>query len=539
MKVIRINQLKLPVGHSSEALEKAVRLAASMLKDEHFPWQVVRRSIDARFNGTGGIYYCYTIDVDVDEEHFKRVLRRCRNKKFVSEAERVTYSFPVKDVPEGPSPVIVGFGPAGIFAALVMAEAGMKPIVIEQGDDAETRSARVEEYWQGGPLDVRSNVQFGEGGAGAFSDGKLNSNVKDVTGRLRYVLQTLVDHGADPDILIDAMPHVGTDRLREIIPSIRRRIISLGGEVHFRERMTSLIMREGTVCGIVTDKAEYMTDAVILAIGHSSRETYERLHEQGIPMEAKAFACGYRIQHQQFIINLRMYGRNAPPELGAAPYKLTYNSRETGRGVYSFCMCPGGYVVDSSSEEGGICVNGMSYSDRAGENANSAIVITVTPEDYGGEGPLAGLEFQRRIEQAAYRSGGGAIPVQKLGDFIRGEVTETLGSVRPQIKGQWRFANLRGILPEELEQDIIDAIDYFGFCIIPFFAADDTLLAGVEARTSSPVRIPRNGSGQSVSARGLFPAGEGAGYAGGIVSAAIDGIKAAEQAALARAAAKE
>lgn len=504
-------------------MESAVRSILRLPRETDISINVVRRSIDAR----DGLLYCYTLDVQVPNEE------RIATGPRISRVMPTKYVFPVEEVPQGPRPIVVGFGPAGIFAALVMAQAGMRPIVIEQGADMETRTQQVLAYWHTGDLNPSSNVQFGEGGAGAFSDGKLNTNTKDATGRNRFVLETLVQYGASPDILVDAMPHVGTDKLREIVPRIRQRIEELGGEVHFNEEMLRLQIQQGRISGVETSRAHYATDAVVLAIGHSSRDTYYSLQGQGVQMSAKPFACGLRIQHPQTQINQAMYGQEIPEIVGPAPYKLTYNTPE-GRGVYSFCMCPGGYVVDSSSEVGRLCVNGMSYSSREGQNANSAIVVSVTPEDYGGQGPLAGIEFQRKMEERAYRAGDGQIPVQTFGDYKRGKVSQQLGQVKPEFRGNWTLANLRGILPDKLEQDIISAITYFDSHRIKGFGREDAILAGVEARTSSPVRIDRDQQGQAIDLAGLFPAGEGAGYAGGITSAAIDGIKAAENVALTR-----
>lgn len=521
--MIRISQVKLKPGHSQHRMDAAVRSILRLPKDAPVKVSIVRRSIDAR----DGIFYCYTLDVEVlDEEQIQTSNR-------VTKVTPIEYKFPVENVPMGQRPIVVGFGPAGIFAALVMAKQGMKPMVIEQGADMETRTQQVMDFWHEGNLNPMSNVQFGEGGAGAFSDGKLNTNTKDATGRNKFVLETLVEFGASPDILIDAMPHVGTDKLRQIIPRIRKQIEDLGGEIHFEEKMLHLNLENGQVTGIQTTKAYYKTDAVVLAIGHSARDTYYTLYDQGVTMTAKPFACGLRIQHPQTQINKALYGQEVPEVVGPAPYKLTYNTPE-GRGVYSFCMCPGGYVVNSSSETGRLCVNGMSYSQRDGENANSAIVVSVRPEDYEGDGPLAGIEFQRKMEQRAYESANGQIPVQTFGDYKRHEKSHKLGQVNPVFRGNWQLANLRGILPANLEKDIINAITYFSSHRIKGFDRPDAIMAAVEARTSSPVRIDRDNQGQSISIRGLFPAGEGAGYAGGITSAAMDGIKAAEYVALVR-----
>ena len=521
--MIRISQVKLKPGHSQHRMEAAVRSILRLPKDAPVTVSIVRRSIDAR----EGIFYCYTVDVEVPDED------QIQTNNRVTKVTPVEYKFPVENIPDGPRPIVIGFGPAGIFAALVMAKQGMKPIVIEQGADMETRTQQVMDFWHTGNLNPMSNVQFGEGGAGAFSDGKLNTNTKDATGRNKFVLETLVEFGASPDILIDAMPHVGTDKLRQIVPQIRNLIEKLGGEIHFNEKMLQLNIENGYVTGVKTSKAYYETDAVVLAIGHSARDTYYTLYDQGVTMTAKPFACGLRIQHPQTQINKALYGQEKPEIVGPAPYKLTYNTPE-GRGVYSFCMCPGGYVVNSSSESGRLCVNGMSYSQRDGENANSAIVVSVRPEDYEGDGPLAGIEFQRKMEQKAYEAAEGDIPTQTFGDYKQSKETKKLGQVNPAFRGTWKLANLRGILPAHLEKDIINAVTYFGSHRIKGFDRPDAILAGVEARTSSPVRIDRDSNGQAVNIKGLFPTGEGAGYAGGITSAAMDGIKAAEYVALAR-----
>ena len=385
------------------------------------------------------------------------------------------------------------------------------------------RKGDVERFWETGILDPSSNVQFGEGGAGTFSDGKLNTLVKDSMGRNRFVLETFVRFGAPEDILWEQKPHIGTDILIEVVENMRNFIIKAGGEFRFHTQVTDLVPKEN--CLIVNDSERLETDAAVLAVGHSARDTFAMLYDRGIELEAKSFAVGVRIEHPQTLIDENMYGRKERGSLPAASYKLT-EKLENKRGVYTFCMCPGGYVVNASSEPGHLAVNGMSYHGRAGKNANSAVIVTVTPEDYGSQHPLSGVQFQRMLEKRAWEEGQGAIPVQRFDDYCHDRKTKELGGITPDMKGQYTFGNVRRIFPEELAASIQEGIRKMDRKI-QGFAADDALLSGVESRTSSPVRIVR-GEAFTSPVPWLYPCGEGAGYAGGITSAAMDGLKVAE-----------
>lgn len=409
----------------------------------------------------------------------------------------------------------------------MLARHGYCPIILERGNCVEERRKIVQEFWQTGKLNTQCNVQFGEGGAGTFSDGKLNTLVKDPKGRNRLVLSILAEFGADPSVCYVNKPHIGTDVLGRIVKTIREEIIRLGGQVRFLSQATDFLIREGRMAGVaVNGKEEILSDVIVLATGHSARDTCFTLHKQGVPMDSKAFAVGLRIQHPQDMIDEAQYGREAAEILGAASYKLTHQS-SNGRGVYSFCMCPGGFVVNASSEEGRLAVNGMSYHARDGENANSALIVTVTPKDFGREGALAGIDFQRKLEEKAFQAGKGKIPLQLYRDFKANCCSDKYGKLKPQIKGEGQFANLRETIPEELSWSLIEGIEQFGRSI-PGFNREDAILAGIESRTSSPVRILRNEAFES-QIKGLFPCGEGAGYAGGITSAAMDGIRVAEE----------
>lgn len=423
--------------------------------------------------------------------------------------------------------MIIGSGPAGLFCGLMLARHGYAPILLERGEDVDTRTKKVEEFWGGGGLDPLSNVQFGEGGAGTFSDGKLNTLVKDPAGRNRLVMEIFSEFGADPAICYQQKPHLGTDVLSRIVRNIREEIRNLGGEVRFSSQVTELLITGGVLNGVMVNGVERVeTEAVVLAVGHSARDTFEMMAGLAVPMEPKAFAVGLRIQHPQEMINLSQYHRADASLLGAASYKLTRQTSQS-RGVYSFCMCPGGYVVNASSEPGRLAVNGMSYHDRRGVNANSALIVTVTPEDFPGNGPLAGVAYQRMLEETAYRIADGRIPVQLYGDFRAGTISRGFGSVAPQFKGDFGFADLRAAFPDYLGGALVEGVEYFGR-IIAGFDREDAILAGIESRTSSPLRILRNSQFES-KIKGLFPCGEGAGYAGGITSAAMDGIRVAEE----------
>lgn len=521
---VRIQQLKLPVTHTEQELRDRIIRTLRIRPEELIRYEIVRRSLDARKEE---LRYVYLIDADVKRE--AAVLKKCRGS--AEKAKRVRYRFPEPGTGRlSHRPVIVGTGPAGLFCGLMLARAGYAPVLLERGQRAEERVETVDRFWRLGILDPQSNVQFGEGGAGTFSDGKLNTLVKDPAGRNRKVLELFVEAGAPKEILYEQKPHLGTDLLVGIVRCMREEIVRLGGDIRFGCRMTDLVLESGAVRGIVTrsggrEPEVLKAEQVVLAIGHSARDTFAVLKERGVPMQPKAFAVGVRVEHPQEMINRSQYGEGYPGVLPPASYKVT-RRLEDGRGVYSFCMCPGGYVVNASSEKGMLAVNGMSYQARDGRNANSAMIVTVTPADYGGTDVLAGVEFQRKLERAAYELGGGRIPVQTFGDFCADRASVRLGDISPCIKGAYELTSVRAIFPPELSRALEEGIRGCGR-LIPGFAGPDTVLSGVESRTSSPVRILRNEELES-GISGLYPCGEGAGYAGGITSAAMDGLKIAE-----------
>ena len=540
--MIRINQVKLPVEHTSDALHKKVQ---ELLKYKGpMDVEIVKRSLDARKKPQ--LFYVYVVDVSVPEKEESKLLRRCHNNR-IQKIEPVKYEFPVKQYEGKARPVIVGMGPAGLFCGYVLAKAGFRPILLERGKCVEDRSRDVEAFWETGHLNTESNVQFGEGGAGTFSDGKLNTLIKDKYGRNKEVLRIFVKHGAPEEILYDYKPHIGTDILKKIVRSMREEIIALGGEVRFETRVTDLLIAGDRIKGLVLNGEEELpAERVVLALGHSARDTFSMLHKQKVAMKAKPFAIGMRVEHPQELINLSQYGKKEAGELGNAIYKLTAETSEK-RGVYTFCMCPGGYVVNASSEEGRLAVNGMSYSGRNSTNANSAVIITITPEDYGdGTDPLSGVAFQRKMEEKAYQIGKGKIPVERYGNFRRAVLetelqepeviqddqkktgTSGMEDITPCIKGQWTLAPVHEILPDALNHAFVEGMEAFGKKIHGF-NGDEVLVEGIESRTSSPVRILRTESAQALGVWGLYPCGEGAGYAGGITSAAMDGIFVAEQ----------
>ena len=494
---------------------------------------ILKHSIDARKKPQ--IFQVYTLGVTLKDKSLEdKIVKKCKNNNAARYAPQI-YQFPVSGESRLPQkPVIIGMGPAGLFCGYMLARHGYKPILLERGFDVDTRTRDVEAYWNGGRLNLESNVQFGEGGAGTFSDGKLNTLVKDKNGRNAEVMRIFAEFGAPEQILYESRPHIGTDILKRVVANMRNDIIKNGGEVRFGAKVTGLQIREGVLSGVEVNDSEMIpATQAVLAIGHSARDTFTYLDQIRVPMEAKAFAVGVRVQHPQRLINECMYGVEHGNKLPAAPYKLTAQT-STGRGVYSFCMCPGGYIVNASSEPGQIAVNGMSDSDRGSGHANSAIIVQVTPEDYGADGPLAGVAFQRRLEEKAYSIGHGCVPVQYYGDYKRNQSSQNPvdpGSSQPCIKGEYVYANLRGLLPQSCEQALMEGMEQFDRTI-KGFAGESVLLAGVESRTSSPVRICRDDTLQCPVVRGLYPCGEGAGYAGGITSAAMDGMRIAEQIAM-------
>lgn len=550
--MIRINQIKLPVERAvAGELKELKKKIAGML---HIQTQqlrelnIIRRSIDARKKPQ--LFYTYTVDVAVEQE--TQVLKKAqkgRDKDKISAVAPVKYTFPmsaqgsaegrvsgeVAGINKKPKVIIVGSGPAGLFCGYYLARYGYAPMVLERGRAVEQRIQDVEQFWATGKLNPGSNVQFGEGGAGTFSDGKLNTLVKDRDGRNQEILRTFVDNGAPEEILYDAKPHIGTDVLAGIVRNMRERIREWGGQVLFEHQVTDLQVENGQVTGVVVNGQETMDcDVLVLAIGHSARDTFAMLYEQKLEMEQKAFAVGFRVEHPQAMINQSQYGTTSHQVLGAAPYKVTAPS-SLHRGVYSFCMCPGGYVVNASSEENRLAVNGMSYSGRDGGNANSAIIVQVGPEDFGSDHPLAGIAFQRSLEEKAYDLAQGRIPVQRYGDFknrVEGTtdrfIVET--DFEPACKGAYEWTDLTGILPKDCNQAFVEGMEAFSRQIRDF-NRPDAIMLGVESRTSSPVRILRNQELQS-NIKGIYPCGEGAGYAGGITSAAMDGLRVAEAIAL-------
>ena len=536
--MIRLNQLKLPVSHTEAQLMSKTAQILRIPEAEILEIEIVRQSLDARKKPE--LFYSYSVNVTVKREQkvYKDAVRRL-GKVNVALVEKTEYHFPDGGTqPQKHPTVIIGMGPAGLFCGYYLAQHGYAPVILERGEDVDTRQADVEAFWQTGRLKPDSNVQFGEGGAGTFSDGKLNTLVKDKYGRNTEVLKTFVRHGADPAIVYQAKPHIGTDVLSRVIKSMREEILRLGGEVRFKSQVTEIKTQNGQVTGVIVNgREEIPCEQVVLAPGHSARDTFAMLYEKNFPMAAKPFAVGFRVEHPQSLINRSQYGAEYVKGLGAAAYKVTAKTC-CGRGVYSFCMCPGGYVVNASSEPGRLAVNGMSYSGRDGKNANSAIIVAVTPEDYGSDHPLAGIEFQRRLEQRAYELCDGKLPVQRYGDFrekVTGEPRKIQNgpkdslcdNLEPQCKGEFAWADLTGILPGECNQAFVEGMDSFDRQINGF-ASPSVILTGVESRTSSPVRIERDENLQS-GIRGCYPCGEGAGYAGGITSAAMDGIRVAEQ----------
>ena len=521
---IRINNINLSIKDDLIVLEKKICKKLNISKEHINKLNIIKKSIDARKKSDIKFNYC--VDIICDEE--QKILSKVHDKDVKIEEIKE-----IEVIKKGTQelkfrPVVVGFGPAGIFAALTLARQGYKPIVYERGENVDDRTQTVEKFWNDGELNLESNVQFGEGGAGAFSDGKLATRIKDH--RCTFVLDEFIKSGAPEEIKYESKAHVGTDLLKGVVKNIREEIKRLGGEVNFNSKLEKIIYEEGKLKSIIVNKEEIQCVALVLAIGHSSRDTYEMLYKEKVSMEAKAFAIGVRIEHPQELINISQYGdKHKHPKLQAADYKLTYQSERLKRGVYSFCMCPGGVVVAAASETGRLVSNGMSYHARDLENANSALVVTVSPEDFEGDSPLKGMEFQRYYESLAFKLGGGnyKAPVQLVGDFMKDRPSTKLGKVTPSYTAGYEFKELKNCLPKYVIDALKEGIENFGKKINGY-AREDAVLTGIESRTSAPVRIHRDKTLESVNVCGLYPTGEGAGFAGGIISAAVDGIKVAE-----------
>ena len=529
--MLRLTELKLPLEHPPEALRAAILKHLELVDDDLVGFSIFKRSYDARKKHA--LLLVYAVDVEVRNE--AALLKKFRNDRHLAPTPDMEYRF-VGHAPENLSerPIVVGFGPCGIFAALVLAQMGFRPIVLERGKAVRERTQDTWGLWRKHVLNPESNVQFGEGGAGTFSDGKLYSQIKDPKHLGRKVLTEFVKAGAPEEILYVSKPHIGTFRLVGMVETMRHEIEKLGGEIRFQQRVTDVVIEDGpygkNIRGVTLASGETLrSNHVILALGHSARDTFEMLHKRGVYMEAKPFSIGFRIEHPQSLIDKARLGPSAGnPLIGAADYKLVHHAKN-GRSVYSFCMCPGGTVVAATSEPNCVVTNGMSQYSRNECNANAGIVVGITPEDFPGEDPLAGIELQRKLEARAFELGGGnyEAPGQLVGDFIEGKPSTALGSVEPSYKPGVHLTDLASALPDYAIEAIREALPAFDQQI-KGFAMKDAVLTGVETRTSSPLRITRGDDFQSLNVKGLYPAGEGAGYAGGILSAGVDGIRVAE-----------
>ena len=526
--MIRISQIKLTPDANKEALTKAAaKLCHVQMTD--ISLVIRKKSLDCRKNHP--VKYVYTVDVTFRNPQLEEKVWKKNKNANITKINPVIYETVLEHKRTYEHrPVVVGSGPAGLFCTYLLALNGYQPLLLERGEDVEARTKQVNAYWEGETsLHPDSSVQFGEGGAGTFSDGKLNTLIKDKTGRQQFVLDTFVSCGAPEDIAYLAKPHIGTDYLKVVVKRLREKIMSLGGEVCFQSKVTEVLLDEKKqkITGVVVnDNKTIQADCVVFAIGHSARDTFQMLYEKGFQMQQKPFAIGVRIEHPREMIDQAQYGEAKEQyTLPTAAYKLTYHA-SNGRSVYTFCMCPGGYVVNASSQEDGIVVNGMSNYDRMAQNSNAAVVVAVSPDDFPGEHPLAGVEFQRKWEQKAYQMGAGKIPVQTFGDFKNNQKTTKLGEVLPCQKGAHVLANVRECLPGDVSSAIIEGVLAWNQKIAGF-AREDAIVSGVETRTSSPVKIVRTEEFLS-NIEGAYPCGEGAGYAGGIMSAAMDGLKVAE-----------
>ncbi len=530
--MLQINQLRLSLDHDDASLKTAIARELRVPLDHILSVIVEQRAIDAR---RGNVEFSFTVKVEVRDE--PGVLHRHQGNQRIIPAPDHTYielaAVKPASKPTSERPIIIGTGPCGLICGLMLARHGRRPILLERGKAAGDRARDVTGFWRRGlEFNGESNVMFGEGGAGTFSDGKLYTQIRDRENRIPWLLNELVKAGAPEDILIKSRPHIGTDRLIKVVRTIREEIIALGGEVRFDSRVDNVVIEGGQMKAIVLSNGEEIAgSAFIFAVGHSARETFAMLHKNGVEMERKALSVGVRIEHPQTVVDRSQYGRFAGhPKLGAAPYKFVAHC-DSGRSAYSFCMCPGGLVVAASSEAGGVVTNGMSSYARAESNANSGFMVEINEADYDGDGPLAGIEFQRKIEQRAFVAAGSdyKAPAQKLGDFMRGVASTGPGSVKATYEPGVQWTDLRPLLPDYVTATLTEAVRRVER-VIPGFAMDDAVMTGVETRSSSPLRIPRDPvTCESLSVRSFYPAGEGAGYAGGIISAAVDGMKVAEQ----------
>lgn len=517
--MIVVNNLKLRPGESEKKLQKMAAQALKIKVEDFTSFEIFKKSLDARRKNDIHFVYAVSLTVKGDEQ---AIAGRCKQA-----VVKPAFSYEIPTAKSEKRPVIVGFGPGGMFAALLLTKAGLRPIVLERGGDVESRQQAVNAFHKGGQLDPENNVQFGEGGAGTFSDGKLNTNTHDP--RIGWVLREFVAHGAKKSIVYDAKPHIGTDVLVKVVRNIRQTVIDGGGEVRFGAKVTGLQTANGKVTGVVVNGSEVIeTDDVILAIGHSARDTFTWLHEMGIHMTQKAFSMGVRIEHLQEMVDKAQYGIPRGKDLPPVSYNLNVHLPDGGS-AYTFCMCPGGYVFAAASEEGGVCTNGMSYSGRGGTNANSALLVTLMPEDFPSDHVLSGMEWQREIERAAYAYGGEnyLAPCQLVGDFLKGKPSTGSRSVKPTYEPGVVYGDLREVLPERITSVMQQAIPALGKKLHGF-DHPDAVLTGPETRSSSPVRIDRGENFQSLNLQGLYPCGEGAGYAGGITSAAVDGVRCGE-----------
>jgi uncharacterized FAD-dependent dehydrogenase len=519
--MIRVNELKLGISDKKDKLESKIAKKLNVNVKDILEYKIFKESIDARRDE---IKMIYTVDVKIKDE-----MKILKKGKFKS-SPNYEYKNSDLNLNKEIRPIIVGSGPSGLFSALILCQNGYKPIILEQGEKVENRVKSIEKFWNEGIINENSNIQFGEGGAGTFSDGKLTTRIKDI--RCRKVLEEFIELGGPKEIIYKNNPHIGTDNLRKITIKLRKKIELFGGEFKFNTKVTNLIIDNNSINGVeINSKDILLSSIVVLAIGHSSRDLFEKLNELNIKIESKPFAVGIRIEHPQEMIDLNQYGNiNLREKLGAADYKLTYNSKD--RGVYTFCMCPGGSVVASSSEKNTVVTNGMSEYKRDKENANSAILVTVMPEDYGTNSPLAGMYFQRELEQKAFKLGGSNYfaPATFVGNYLYNEEVKISDrKISPSYKPGVKYIDFNELLPSFINDAIKKALLYFDKRI-DGFARKDSILTGIETRSSSPIRIIRDSETlQSETVLGLFPCGEGAGYAGGIMSSAVDGIKVAEK----------